>query len=252
MLFHESNEWWSTSKTPESPLSWLLLLGIHWNDSPIWKPNRIQYEITPFCYSFQSQSIVRYPDINWEKLCVHFTVNSHERKPLPSYTNCSSSSHSFLNTVASSNCLMYDQHSSEEELEVINGPNINSRVDELSESLLEIEPFKSPSSSTTSCTMTESRKRSIAQSSDDEVSAQVKLYDRKIKRFFLKCCHFNIHFRAGSQFLGEHTSAGDKFSHIATNRSTEAASWHNNVSFEYTINSQRLRSRSRKHKNLLW
>lgn len=67
---------------------------------------------------------------------------------------------------------MYDQHSSEEELEVINGPNINSRVDELSESLLEIDPFKSPSSSTTSCVTTESRKRSIAQSSDDEVSNQ--------------------------------------------------------------------------------
>lgn len=69
---------------------------------------------------------------------------------------------------------MYDQHSSEEELEVINGPNMNSRVDELSENLLEIEPFKSPSSSST---METSRKRSIAQSSDDEVS-QFFLYNK--------------------------------------------------------------------------
>lgn len=63
---------------------------------------------------------------------------------------------------------MYDHHSSEEELEVINGSNIDDRVDELSESLFEIEPFKSPSTSS-SCTINESRKRSIAQSSDDEV-----------------------------------------------------------------------------------
>lgn len=86
---------------------------------------------------------------------------------------------------------MYDQHSSEEELEVINGPNINSRVDELSESLLEIDPFKSASSSTTSCVTTESRKRSIAQSSDDEVRLCKSLKKQKrVRKHFILILFF--------------------------------------------------------------
>lgn len=67
---------------------------------------------------------------------------------------------------------MYDQHSSEEELEVINGSNIDDRVDvdDLPETMLDIDTFKSsPSTTAATCTV-ESRKRSIAQSSDDEVS----------------------------------------------------------------------------------
>lgn len=52
---------------------------------------------------------------------------------------------------------MYDQHSSEEELEVINGPSNESEV------------FDSPKRSCSSTIIIENRKRSLAQSSDDEV-----------------------------------------------------------------------------------
>lgn len=74
---------------------------------------------------------------------------------------------------------MYDQHSSEEELEVINGPIINSRVDELSENLFDVDSFKSSNSA-----IIESRKRSLAQSSDDEVGGLMR--ERKKETIFSK------------------------------------------------------------------
>lgn len=60
---------------------------------------------------------------------------------------------------------MYDQHSSEEELEVINGPNSSANsADEHSDEVFDDESPKRSSS-----TIIENRKRSLAQSSDDEV-----------------------------------------------------------------------------------
>lgn len=56
--------------------------------------------------------------------------------------------------------LLYDQHSSEEELEVINGVLVESEVD---------SPKRSNST-----LIIENRKRSLAQSSDDEVSVTLQ------------------------------------------------------------------------------
>lgn len=78
----------------------------------------------------------------------------------PTGTACSSESPAFL-SLATNNLLMYDQHSSEEELEVINGPAGTVSVDEI----FDVESPKRPSTTTI-----ENRKRSLVQNSDDEVS----------------------------------------------------------------------------------
>lgn len=79
-------------------------------------------------------------------------MSSRHDTTSPTDTACSSESPAFLGPAH----LMYDQHSSEEELEVINGPSTD-----------ESEIFDSPKRS--SSTMTENRKRSLAHNSDDEV-----------------------------------------------------------------------------------
>lgn len=86
--------------------------------------------------------------------------------------------------------LLYDQHSSEEELEVINGPSslaaaeaaasilvvrgtASSLISERGSSSLEPDELFGETASTSkrsSSTMIENRKRSLAHSSDDEVS----------------------------------------------------------------------------------
>lgn len=63
---------------------------------------------------------------------------------------------------------MYDQHSSEEELEVINGPSSGTADEHCDEVFDEESPKRSNS------TIIENRKRSLAQATDDEVS---KLFD---------------------------------------------------------------------------
>ena len=88
------------------------------------------------------------------QLCLFFFAGSSSRHDTTSPTDTvgSTESPAFLGPVH----LMYDQHSSEEELEVINGPSAESEV------------FDSPKRS--SSTIIENRKRSLAQSSDDDVS----------------------------------------------------------------------------------
>lgn len=74
--------------------------------------------------------------------------------------------------------LMYDQHSSEEELEVINGQSIETEIYELPQR---------PSS-----TMTENRKRSLAQSSDEEVKEKKSiLHIKNVSIFFFKGTKLN-------------------------------------------------------------
>lgn len=72
----------------------------------------------------------------------------------PTDTVGSTESPAFLGPVH----LMYDQHSSEEELEVINGPAGESEV------------FDDSPKRSNSTIIIENRKRSLAQCSDDEVS----------------------------------------------------------------------------------
>lgn len=84
----------------------------------------------------------------------------------PTDTACSSESPAFLgpSQISLSNSLMYDQHSSEEELEVINGPSSGTADEHCDEIFDEESPKRSNS------TIIENRKRSLAQASDDEVS----------------------------------------------------------------------------------
>lgn len=172
-------------------------------------------------------------------------AGSVEHKSLPSYSSCSSSaSRYFLDVVTSSSCLMYDHHSSEEELEVINGSNIDDKVDELSESLFEIEPFKSPSTSSSS-TINESRKRSIAQSSDDEVihSPCRRFGDERSMNF----CSISS---TGAQLLGGSAGSGRQLPHIAAARSAEAPSRLNRLPADDSSGSGRLRTRARGHQDI--
>lgn len=77
----------------------------------------------------------------------------------------SSESPAFL-SLATNNLLMYDQHSSEEELEVINGPAGTVTADDV----FDVESPKRPSTTTI-----ENRKRSLVQNSDDEVGANLSI-----------------------------------------------------------------------------
>lgn len=79
-------------------------------------------------------------------------------------TACSESP-AFL-SLATNNLLMYDQHSSEEELEVINGPTGTVTTDDA----FDVESPKRPSTTTI-----ENRKRSLVQNSDDEVGVNLTI-----------------------------------------------------------------------------
>lgn len=106
----------------------------------------------------------------------------------PTATVCSSESPAFL-SLATNNLLMYDQNSSEEELEVINGPVAESasssqlrndepddEADDDDDDEIEGEgveqTLNEQSPKRCSTTVLENRKRSLVQSSDDEVSIE--------------------------------------------------------------------------------
>lgn len=90
------------------------------------------------------------------KIFLYFLGSSSRHDTLsPTDTVGSSESPAFLGPPH----LLYDQHSSEEELEVINGVSVESEVD---------SPKRSNST-----LIIENRKRSLAQSSDDEVSLTI-------------------------------------------------------------------------------
>ncbi|XP_055681723.1 uncharacterized protein LOC129789107 isoform X3 [Lutzomyia longipalpis] len=87
---------------------------------------------------------------------MEYSMSSRHDTTSPTDTACSSESPAFANA----SHLMYDQHSSEEELEVINGP---------AEAASSPTIFDDDSPKRSSSTLIEKRKRSLAHSSDEEV-----------------------------------------------------------------------------------
>ncbi|XP_055710951.1 uncharacterized protein LOC129806410 isoform X2 [Phlebotomus papatasi] len=87
---------------------------------------------------------------------MEYSMSSRHDTTSPTDTACSSESPAFVNA----SHLMYDQHSSEEELEVINGP---------AEAAINPTIFDDDSPKRSSSTLIEKRKRSLAHSSDEEV-----------------------------------------------------------------------------------
>lgn len=112
-------------------------------------------------------------------------MSSRHDTTSPTDTACSSESPAFL-TTPQSDLLLYDQHSSEEELEVINGSTTNlENLVEMSScnekklksnqkinlSVSQDDEDTSPKRCSSS-TFLEKRKRSLAHNSDDEVSCR--------------------------------------------------------------------------------
>lgn len=98
--------------------------------------------------------------------------------------------------------LLYDQHSSEEELEVINGVSVESEVD---------SPKRSNST-----LIIENRKRSLAQSSDDEVSVALA--------FRLSVSFVSHPKPTGTKSTGTWTGSG-QFSYIAAIGGIKTEPW---------------------------
>lgn len=104
-----------------------------------------------------------YFDYKKKHFCLLAGISSRHDTTSPTDTACSSESPAFISN-ATTNSLLYDQHSSEEELEVIYGQSSEDNVDHSDELFSEALPQRSSS------TIIENRKRSLPQSSDDEVS----------------------------------------------------------------------------------